>query len=965
MKIRIALGVLAITIVVLELIWMSEWPQRYAIERGAKEVLGAYVLVSGVDTSPTLIIDQLMVYQDDYSDPFAKFERIEVEYFFFSDDYRRIAQVHIDSLYLYPDASNPDDTNFEFVLDYIAKMGPESDGTWTPTSVVIDSIEVDGAWEQVHGKVGGLRMHIDFLDGGDMNIVLQANNLSGNVEGRIEEIEIGTIPLEQGTWELSAKIRNQRFHGALKHEVAGIHRIEAEALITQDGEHLSVDLRDVVLGVESDVWNPIIGELLDEILIGYTDAKVYIDSMMWNSAINEIPTGDLHGVIHNLELFNEDTVFYKGDFEWGAEVSGGEDSSSEMWARLGDGLELNVNYKTAKVVSMVSAQFASWEKGDIIHTFPNDLTLGLEELPFDQLHGQYELTWNEDTFDMGGFIQSTSKEDIESIKVDIQLAGEIGHVVESVGEITAHVGGGKIHARGMRDENDDYRARVEFEAVPIRPLIFLASGNQLPESVSGILEGSMKVLQPSDSQHVRLLPELEVSKLKIDETLVDTIRIAGVLDIDTEAGKSSISNILVDTVGESLHLGMKEGTLDIESGDLHGKFEYAVDLALAGLEGLYGGVQGHGTLHIEDGQYSLPFDFDSGDAGYEEFALPYGTNLTGGGTIYMDDATGEWRAENILAHAGEGSELLILEGHFTDAGLTAKTRYSSDLKLGIEMGYFKHIDALFEGTADWEIPSEGELKVQWEVAGKISDLVLIDNAGTIAGLAVSLEGSYDEFLQGKGTFELANVTAAGAKVDSMSGPLTIEENTLFIDNASAEIFDGVLTSSVEVGLLENGFPLKYRGKLENIDLARLTEEVKPPKTELTGIANGVITAAYNLDDGIKNFDLDAQSDENFTISRNLVEEMMQMQNVLTGLAEKKAKKAIDKFLGKSDLRPFDTAQMNVYLLDDVIQGATEMRSVKTQYYNGLNMNIKLEIDKSALVASLKLLEESNFGNVSF
>ena len=93
--------------------------------------------------------------------------------------------------------------------------------------------------------------------------------------------------------------------------------------------------------------------------------------------------------------------------------------------------------------------------------------------------------------------------------------------------------------------------------------------------------------------------------------------------------------------------------------------------------------------------------------------------------------------------------------------------------------------------------------------------------------------------------------------------------------------------------------------------------------------------------------------------------MMQMQDVLSGFAAKKAEKTIAKFLGKADQRPFDTAWLNVYLLDDVILGTTEMRSEKTKEYNGLNLTIQLNIDKPALVASLKLLEESNIADVSF
>ena len=93
--------------------------------------------------------------------------------------------------------------------------------------------------------------------------------------------------------------------------------------------------------------------------------------------------------------------------------------------------------------------------------------------------------------------------------------------------------------------------------------------------------------------------------------------------------------------------------------------------------------------------------------------------------------------------------------------------------------------------------------------------------------------------------------------------------------------------------------------------------------------------------------------------------MMQMQTVLGGLSEKRAQKAMDKFLGKADQRPFDSAGMNVFLLEGSVLGVTELHSEKTDDYNGLNLVIQLDIYKPALVQSLKMLEESSLADVEF
>ena len=159
-------------------------------------------------------------------------------------------------------------------------------------------------------------------------------------------------------------------------------------------------------------------------------------------------------------------------------------------------------------------------------------------------------------------------------------------------------------------------------------------------------------------------------------------------------------------------------------------------------------------------------------------------------------------------------------------------------------------------------------------------------------------------------------------------------------------------------------PIDLTGSFDRVDLAILTDEVKPPNTSLTGTAAGTVSVRYTTR-GLESFALNTVAPDGLSLNRSLVSDLLQSEKFLAGVGQRVAEKAMDELLGSAPQRPFDSGRLNIELDESKIQGTAELRSVKTRAYNGLNLTINLDMDQTALADALALLEQSKLGNVDF
>ena len=164
----------------------------------------------------------------------------------------------------------------------------------------------------------------------------------------------------------------------------------------------------------------------------------------------------------------------------------------------------------------------------------------------------------------------------------------------------------------------------------------------------------------------------------------------------------------------------------------------------------------------------------------------------------------------------------------------------------------------------------------------------------------------------------------GGTVNAIDGDAELGGTRLIGPGATGRLFEGWTKSRLEVGLLEENVPVLLKVEMTGIDLAVMTDEVKPPKVRLTGFSDGLLEVEYSLE-GLQGLYLKVSSAENLSVNRDFIEELLQSEGFLSGAGAKVAEKAMAKLLGDAPQRPFDSGTLSIYLPEDTIQGVAELK----------------------------------------
>ena len=314
---------------------------------------------------------------------------------------------------------------------------------------------------------------------------------------------------------------------------------------------------------------------------------------------------------------------------------------------------------------------------------------------------------------------------------------------------------------------------------------------------------------------------------------------------------------------------------------------------------------------------------------------------------------------------GEGTKLSLGDTSFAASPFHAQGDFvfESDLQVLVDLGWFQSAEGKALERSAFEISEDG-LSVDWHVSFNAERLVLPENAALVSGLKFSAEGTYDGELDGVGKVYVSEVSVAGGTVYAIEGDAELRGTRLIVPSASGRLFNGWTESRLEVGLLEENAPVSLKVKMTGMDLAVMTDEVKPAKVRLTGLSDGMFEVEYSLE-GLQGMYLKVSSDENLSVNRAFVEELLQSDTFLSGAGARVADRAMSKLLGDAPQRPFDSGTLYVYLTSDTIQGVAELKSEKTKAYNGLNLTVNLDMDQSTLAEALRMLEESAIAEMEF
>jgi hypothetical protein len=612
----------------------------------------------------------------------------------------------------------------------------------------------------------------------------------------------------------------------------------------------------------------------------------------------------------------------------------------------------------------------SWEKEQVLPLLPVGARSAFESLAVESIESGFNIIMTESDFHMVADIDSfQSGKDVDAIQINLNVSGATDGSRPLIGHADLHWDDNVIQGHSFLDENDQYRFHTSYERV--NPRIWLSLiGISVPETVQARINGSIKGHAESITQPITMELDLAFDEISLFDEPVSSVKLDGASIIDQDKNQTSANLIALKSEDELFSASLQNLFWDGDEKSMSGDMVTTMDLNWVsiplGLTDWVGETNGTMSFKMVDDKFEAPIKFSSNYLGFKEWLLPYEAEVIFNGeiTMDMDDSLMNLRYGSI--QVGEGTSATINEFNYDVETGRAQggVDFESDMQLIKEIGLLYDISGSFSTAFDWILEDE-ILNFNWDSKGSVNHAVLLEKAGTLSEGGFALKGSQvgDE-ITGTGLLSAQAMTASGATISNAHGKIELSDTVLKLSELKGDLFKGTINGDATIDLTNDTYPIWFDGKIQKIDLAQMTIEVQPPKTYLTGIASGTLGAEYSLE-GLLGFTLIVESDENFTINRSLVEEIMQTQKLLSGVGERKARKALDKFLGNEPQRPFDSAEMYVYLVDQKIEGLAELLSAKTKNYNGLNLHIRLDIDKPALVSSLKMLEESNIENMEF
>lgn len=971
-RFRRALVALMAVVILASAPFATGWPQRKLVEMAARKFLGAEVEASGITSLGVLRMDELRIYGSKAAkaagNPIFVATGLAVDYSLFPKGESYVSSITLDALRFHLDASDPENRNFDFLIEkFMDQEETAGDMAYVPGVVDIAEVRGDVVLPDARVSIDGLRLTGAFVGLEEFSLEVKSGTFTCVYEIPSEGVEVSA----QGFVEVAVARNGSTVHCDL---LAGVpDLLEAEGRITaRIGDGLEeADLAFDTLRIYGSDFPVIAARFLPfPVQFDVLNASGLAFHAKVENSNTMLPDAQLHGFVQGLIVGDPEHPLFSGDLAVEGPVHGGEDGRGDLTFTFNGAQVLDVTLSGGRERAYLDVSFEDWPHGAVAALAPQDFRDYFEHLDYDRLDGSIQADWSDSGYEVKGKFQSTgtSRAGERPIDLSIEVHGSFEAEPLLVGGFDAVLGEGAMKVVARFDTAERFEATVRIENADIAPWTKLLTRTELPELLEGTLSGTITINGDEEGDFFSIASALSVVPFRYGDLALDVVDITGAVEVAKTFERLHCEEIQV-TAGETLEGILRDwdGVLEPFAGE--GRFEGTVDLTffgeLLGLDDLWGEAVFEGPIRVDGGEWYWPVSLRADPLGYGDLSTPYGTPVTATGTIEYNVQSLQGTVGDLEVFLGEGTRLAFEGLNFSTSPVAARGRFEfqSDFAAVVEMAFLAAAQATMQSTGQFAYSEDG-LAGQWEAVVAATSLALPEDAAAIAGLAFKASGTYDDGFFGTGSLSAEEVSVAGAGIRSLSGSARFEGEHLNLPKMVAALFDGTVEAAVEVGLFEDGLPIRLEARFDSLDLAVLTKEVQPPSVELTGLASGSATVLYTRD-GLTGFNIEMRSEENFSLNREMVEQVLRTDQFRSLLGAKKVEKALGKFLGSAPQRPFDSAELTLGLEEDRIVGRAVFKSVETKDYNGLNMTINLKIDVAALGEAMKLLEQAEMENMEF
>jgi len=960
------------------------WPQRKLVEFALERTLGADVHVARVQILGTLRINSLGIAdssQESHS-PALVASGITIAYSLFPDDGRYIQSLSIQDLKVHFDITNPEDTNFNFLIQEPDENSSD-DTAFLPKNLTVSNLLVAvSQWEQGQLELSGLSLSGDVRDALNQAISLQSESaqLTWTPKPFTDR-----VTLTEGPVNLQVQLADERIEinidkldlpGLITVEQGAQLRVAMDPAASAQSLLRQIDLTAQSVRIEGQTLAQHFGEFLPMPItfdsISFADLDLHASRedgpYIFKESRFDLATSGLVVGEADHALFGRDLRIH-GE---------GDEASSKVSVFIDELEPLQIVSTRENETTMLRATFKEWPHDAVVQLAPIDLRDHLARLQFDELEGALTLGLTDSAYTLKGDFQSTSASATEPNAINIAVAatGSTSGAPIISGDINARLGDGALDATIYVLSENEYSVSLALTKVEARPWTALVSQADPLKGVEGFLNGVLTAETVEAQDRVNITAALTMNGFAYNGLSSDQCNIAGVLYTTKAFERFHVDEIHAEEDDFTYHLTLTDWDITPAPLDARGQIDSTFDLEvvaiLADLPELRGECTVTGPVHIGEESIQADLSLRSDYIAYGALEAPYGTPLLASAEVALDTVKSQGAVRALSATLGEGTRIdsEILTFALSPLNIRGRIDTTSDLILLVDMGIVESVEGTLSAHEDFTYAG-GTLESDWGLHLAAANLTLAGGVATMSDLSLTGTGAYDGELRGAGYMAAGEMSAAGARIRSFGGQAIFDGDAVRFPNTEAQLLGGSLAASIELGVLREGVPIHLSATFDAIDLAVLTEQVQPPKIKLTGIANGSGTFGYSLN-GLSDFSLSMQSDTDFSLNREVVAELLQTDQFRQAIGAGKIEATLGKFLGSAPQRPFDSAILDLQLVPTetdatalLVEGQATLNSAKTKAYNGLNMTVNLAVDTATMAQTLKTLEEGAVETVGF
>ncbi len=966
-------GGIAALILALVAVWYSGYPQRKAAEWALERNTGLIADVAWGGEFPELRIDHVYLYANRDAKrrkaPLLSAFNVNTQYSLLASG-RKVKRVRIGKLLVDADPYAEELRELPLFKKVTAtadsKVG-KSSTTFIPREMLVDELTV-----RLHSEdsmfllLDSLQVNADLADPAAAQIVVQSKpalfvyTTPDGVDVRVDDVVVdGRGSYVDGRLAWKQTIASE-----------GLMRLafEVSGPLTGDAAHV-----DVTVG-EGEVAGDGVRAFLHSL-----KAPVQFDSFAIANAAARVGLGESvvstlasAARVYGLRLADADEALYPEVVSLALNAEHGETTTATATLEFARGQVARATLQGTSDSGEIRAEIPAWTHAEMVNALPVAFREGVAGVRFDTFTTNATVRWTPETYTIDAHAESKGGgASAEPIVWAVQASGAREGDDQAIeGTAEARIGDRRVTASARYEGADHYIAEAVIEEVQIAPWVELVAGDEMAASISGTIQGKIHAEAKGQDAPLHIQPDLTLKAFQYDTIKLDEITAKGSMEYAQSEGRFTISQLRAEAPDGITALELAgweyETGADVGGGGIVGGADLGLIGQLIDQPDLVGTATMEGTVRIVGDRKEIDFTLSSDYLGLGELLLPYGSKAIGEGNIEYNADADSLILRGFAAKVGDGTNVRLSESRFTTSPLSGggTLTLESDMQVLVGMEMLQEVQGTFALDAKFGFVNEA-LRADWTGRMGAAKLVLPGNVGFAEGVAFAANGTYQaDALVGSGDIKAAKISAAGGSINNAEGPVLFDGELMRVQQAKGELFRGEIRADIDIGVLQEGMPIVLDGTFEGADLAIFTDEVKPPDTQLTGTAQGRVSAEY-ASNALHSFSFEAVSPGKLSVNRSLVEDLLQTDKFLSGAGANIAAKAMDKLLGTAPQRPFDRGQISAQLQDDKITGLALLESVKTKEYNGLNLRITLDMDQSALAEALKLLQETSTTTVDF